>query len=103
MLFDDAGTQHIGHLKDLLMLSVVSRDVCLPIAFNARNGFSRRKIKMLMHHLSHVGGQEMSIQPESREVRHRQRSSFDDSCVPPFGDSPTSRGASKRELLRGTY
>src|SRR5687767_2572056 len=56
MLFDNAVAQHVSHVQDLLMDAVVSCDVRLPIALDPRHSFSRREIKMLTHHLSHVGG-----------------------------------------------
>jgi SAM-dependent methyltransferase len=40
MLFDDPVTQHVSHVQYLLMDSVVSRNVRLPIAFEPRNDFS---------------------------------------------------------------
>ena len=36
MLFDNAVAQHVSHVQDLLMDSVVTCDVWLPIAYESR-------------------------------------------------------------------
>lgn len=51
ILFDDAGAEHVRHLKDLAMHAVVGGNISRPIAVQPRDNFVSRQVQMVVHHL----------------------------------------------------
>src|ERR671912_427249 len=54
-LADDARAEHVGHVQNLPVYLLVSRDVRRPITFQAGLRFGGRQVQMLTHHPLHLG------------------------------------------------
>lgn len=53
VLADDARSQHVGHMQNLLMHFVIGGNICSPIALKPRHNFLSRQVQVVAHHLAH--------------------------------------------------